>query len=60
MTVKIIDRQNHETHYTYFVPGYSTANANTNVNCLWDGCNGQLFGLDARYGNNRARAFRFF
>lgn len=32
--VKIIDRQYHETHYTYFVPGYSTANANTNVNCF--------------------------
>jgi hypothetical protein len=34
LAVKIIDRQNHETRYTYFVPGYSTANANTNVNCL--------------------------
>jgi hypothetical protein len=34
MTVKIIDRQSHENHYTYFVPGYSTANADTNVNCF--------------------------
>jgi hypothetical protein len=34
MTVKIIDRQNHETHYTYFVPGYSTATANSNLNCF--------------------------
>jgi hypothetical protein len=34
MTVKIIGRQNNETHYTYVVPGYSTATANTNVNCL--------------------------
>jgi len=34
LTVKIIDRQDHETHYTYFVPGYSTATANTNVNCF--------------------------
>ena len=34
LTVRIIDRQNHETHYTYFLPGYSTAYANTNVNCF--------------------------
>jgi hypothetical protein len=34
MTVKIVDRQNNETHYTYVVSGYSTATANTNVNCL--------------------------
>jgi hypothetical protein len=34
VTVKIIDRQTHDTRYTYFVPGYSTATAHTNVNCL--------------------------
>jgi hypothetical protein len=34
LTVKIIDRQDHETRYTYFVPGYSSATANTNVNCF--------------------------
>jgi hypothetical protein len=34
LTVKIIGRQNNETHYTYVVPGYSTATANTDVNCL--------------------------
>jgi len=37
LTAKIIDRQDHETHYTYFVPGYSTATANTNVNCFAGG-----------------------
>ena len=30
-TVKIIDRQTHGTVYTYFVPSYSTATAQTNV-----------------------------
>ncbi len=34
LNVTIIDRQNHESHYTYFVPGYATAYANTNVNCF--------------------------
>jgi hypothetical protein len=34
MAVKIIDRQNHETRYTYFLPGYSTATANTSVSCM--------------------------
>jgi hypothetical protein len=34
MTVKIIDRQNNETQYTYVVSGYFTATANTDVNCL--------------------------
>ncbi len=33
LTVKIIDRQDHETHYTYSVPGYSTAAANTSISC---------------------------
>ena len=31
--VKIIDRQNHDKIYTYVVPGYSTSNTNTDVNC---------------------------
>ena len=34
MAVKIVDRQNHDTVYTYFVPGYSTTNANGNANCF--------------------------
>jgi hypothetical protein len=34
LTVKIIDRQDHDTHYNYFVPGFSTATANTSVSCF--------------------------
>jgi hypothetical protein len=33
LNVTIIDRQNHDTNYTYFVPGHSTSTANTDVNC---------------------------
>jgi len=33
-SVTIIDRQNNDTNYTYFVPGNSTSTANTDVNCL--------------------------
>lgn len=33
MTVKIMDRQSHDTNYTYFVPGYSTTNANGTASC---------------------------
>ena len=31
--VKIIDRQNNQTGYSYVVPGQSSAVSNTNVNC---------------------------
>ena len=31
--VKIIDRQNHESLYTYTVPGSSVSNSNTEVSC---------------------------
>jgi hypothetical protein len=31
--VKILDRQNSETGYSYVVPGHSNAVSNTNVNC---------------------------
>jgi hypothetical protein len=34
LKVKIVDRQDHENRYAYFVPGYSTADSNTNVNCF--------------------------
>jgi len=52
MTVKIIDRQNHDTHYTYFVPGYSTANANTNVNCSGTGSMVNCSGSTTATGTN--------
>lgn len=42
--VKIVNRQDNETEYTYVVPGYTTANSNTSVNCFGDvnnvNCNG--------------------
>ncbi|MGA7225332.1 MAG: hypothetical protein WBX16_20910 [Candidatus Acidiferrales bacterium] len=44
LAVKIINRQDSETEYTYVVPGYSSSNSNTNVNCSDTGsdvnCNG--------------------
>jgi hypothetical protein len=52
MTVKIIDRQNHETRYTYVVPGYSTANVNTNVNCLNPGSTVNCSGTTRVTGTN--------
>ena len=33
MDVKIIDRQNSETRYTYVLPGYSHSNSRGNANC---------------------------
>ena len=44
LAVKIINRQNNDTDYTYVVPGYSTSNSHTNVNCFGNvnsvNCNG--------------------
>jgi hypothetical protein len=44
LDVKIIDRQDHDTDYTYVVPGHSFSNSTTNVNCNGDvnnvNCNG--------------------
>ena len=43
-SVKIIDRQEHDSTYNYFVPGYSSSNTNANANCSGDSssvnCNG--------------------
>jgi hypothetical protein len=33
LAVKIVDRQDNETDYTYVVPAHFFANSNTNVNC---------------------------
>jgi hypothetical protein len=33
MKVKIVDRQDNETDYTYVVPGHWNSTSNTNVNC---------------------------
>ena len=40
LNVKIINREDNETEYTYVVPGYSSSNTNANVNCSGDSCNG--------------------
>jgi hypothetical protein len=44
LDVKIIDRQDHDTDYSYVVPAHLYANSNANVNCSGDGnnvnCNG--------------------
>lgn len=44
LDVRIIDRQDHETDYSYVVPGHFFANSNANVNCNGDvnnvNCNG--------------------
>lgn len=44
LDVKIVNRQDNETEYTYVVPGYSTSNENTNANCFssvnYTNCNG--------------------
>ncbi len=33
LAVKIINREDNETEYTYVVPGHWSSNSNTNVNC---------------------------
>jgi hypothetical protein len=44
LSVKIINREENETEYTYVVPGYLSSNSNTSVNCSAGGssvnCNG--------------------
>jgi hypothetical protein len=44
LAVKIINREDNETEYTYVVPGRWSSNSNTNVNCSGNGnnvnCNG--------------------
>jgi len=34
LTVKILDRQSHDTSYTYFVPAQFTARSNSTANCF--------------------------
>lgn len=45
LAVKIINRQDNETDYSYVVPGYWTSNSNASVNCFGTtntvNCNGQ-------------------
>jgi hypothetical protein len=39
LAVKIIDRQEHDSDYTYFVPGHSHSNTNAYANCNGGGMN---------------------
>src|SRR5271170_924020 len=39
LAVKIIDRQEHDSNYTYFVPGHSYSNTNANATCNGDETN---------------------
>jgi len=44
LNVRIVDRQDHDTDYSYVVPAHLYANSNAHVNCRGDGnnvnCNG--------------------
>ena len=44
LSVKIIDRQEHDSNYNYFVPGHSYSNTNANANCNGDGANVNCYG----------------
>lgn len=44
LSVKIIDRQERDSSYTYFVPGHSYSNTNANANCNGDGTNVNCYG----------------
>src|SRR5260370_32971709 len=65
--VKIIDRQNSATAYTYFIPGYSDSTSNTNVNCNGDvnsvNCSGTTrttgSNTPARFGSSQVQGATF-
>lgn len=67
LSVKVIDRQEHDNTYSYFVPGYSSSNTNANANCSGDGssvnCNGtsttNTFSRPAQRGNFSVRGATF-
>jgi hypothetical protein len=52
LSVKIINRQDNETEYTYVVPGYSSSNSNTNVNCSGDSSNVNCSGSTRTTGSS--------
>jgi hypothetical protein len=39
-TVRVVDRRDSETDYSYVVPGHFTAQSNASVNCYGSNCNG--------------------
>ena len=50
LNVRIIDRQDNETDYSYVVPGYSNSNANTAMNCTAYGNNANCSGSTTSNG----------
>ena len=50
--MKIINRQDNETDYTYVVSGYSSSNSNTNVNCSVDSTNVNCNGSTSTTGSS--------
>ena len=66
-SVKIVDRQEHDSSYTYFVPGYSSSNTNANANCNGDSstvnCSGtsttNTFSRPAQHGSFSVRGATF-
>ncbi len=65
--VKIVDRQEHDNSYNYFVPGYSSSYTNANANCNGDSssvnCNGtsatNTFNTPAQHGAFSVRGATF-
>ena len=65
--VKIVDRQEHDNNYNYFVPGYSSSYTNANANCNGDGstvnCNGtgttNTISTPAQHGSFSVRGATF-
>jgi hypothetical protein len=52
LAVKIIDRQNNDTDYTYVVPGYSNSESDTNINCNGIGGNTNCSGSTRTTGSS--------
>ena len=50
LDVKIVDRQDNETDYTYVVPGHFYSQANSNVNCNGTDSNVNCNGSTTTYG----------
>jgi len=53
LSVKIIDRQDNETDYSYLVPGYSNSQSTANVNCNSIGDSANCSGSSATNGYSR-------
>lgn len=52
LKVKIIDRQDNQTEYTYIVPGHSYSHSNMNANCFGGDSNVNCSGSASTNGTN--------